>query len=182
MILVEQLCQARRKEAKVLQKTDFRHCGNSSLSHWKPENIKKTTDGQCIITGAGSSCHTPWCPGNDLAWTAWPTVPPAVPQGCSLPLIHAGEQRRGKLWALLRRSNCLAPLVHGLLLTAALKGNDEKQVPAVLWEVLQLLSAQRSIHLLCEMSSLRARGPVSENLVLYFCLNVAEQCTIPYSQ
>lgn len=79
------------------------------------------------------------------------------------------------------RSNYLAPLVHGLLLTAALKGNEEKQVPAASWEILQLLPFQRNIHLLCEIYSLlRARGPASEDLALYFCLHRAEQCTIPY--
>lgn len=52
---------------------------------------------------------------------------------------------------------------------------------AALWEVLQLLSFLRNIHLLCEMQFLlRARRPASEDLVLYFCPSLAEQCTIPY--
>lgn len=44
----------------------------------------------------------------EIIWLGltWPTVL-AVPQGCSLPFIHAGEQRKWKLWALLQNQKQL---------------------------------------------------------------------------
>lgn len=93
------------------------------------------------------------------------------------------ETKEGESYGLRfkDRSNCLVPLYHRLLLASALGGSWGKACLAALWEVLQLLSFLRSIHLLCKMQFLlRARCPTSEDLALYFCPSLAEQCTLPY--
>lgn len=49
------------------------------------------------------------------------------PEGCSLPLIHAGEQRRGKLWALLQKQKELPGfIVPQTASTTALRDSEEK--------------------------------------------------------
>lgn len=104
------------------------------------------------------------------------------PEGHSLPFIHAWEQRRGKLWALPQRQKQLpGSIVPQTASRICFRRQWGKTSLAALWVVLQLTSFLRSIHLLCEMQFLLiARCPTSEDLVLYFCPSLAEQCTVPY--
>lgn len=85
------------------------------------------------------------------------------------------KAKRGKLWALLQRQKQLSgSIVPPTASSICCRRQWGKASLAVLWEVLQLLSFLRSIHLPCKMQFLlRARCPASEDLILYFCPSLA---------
>lgn len=79
--------------------------------------------------------------GTDLHGQLYQRSHGAAPYPVSMQKSKEGESPG---FCFEARSNCLTLLVHGVLLTAALKGNEEKQAPAAYF-TLQLFYFQRSI-------------------------------------